>query len=221
MQLDFSAKRRRRRWWLLPLAVLTLAALPRLAALPPAAKALAGQAVGAHYTARLDALQQENFALRQRLTQTADAEEENAALRQLAGCGRVQGAVLPARVTARWPGGMMLACPGAAEGRAVLDPSGHWVGMVEAVEGDLCRVRFAATAGLCGSYAGLVQPGQWELTDLPVDCTLAAGDIVTTPGGDWLGVLAAAPTPDADGLTAHAALTDTADSTAYRYFVRK
>ena len=55
----------------------------------------------------------------------------------------------------------------------------------------------------------------------PADCGLAAGDVVTTPSGDWLGTLAAAPMPDADGLTASAALADTADLCASVYFVKK
>ena len=80
---------------------------------------------------------------------------------------------------------------------------------------------FSAAAGLCGSYAGLVTPGQWVLTGLPADCALTAGDIVTSAGGDWLGTLAAAPAPDADGLTAQVPLTDTADLWGTVYFVKK
>ena len=44
---------------------------------------------------------------------------------------------------------------------------------------------------------------------------------MTTPSGDWLGTLTAAPMPDADGLTASAALADTADLCASVYFVKK
>ena len=40
-------------------------------------------------------------------------------------------------------------------------------------------------------------------------------------GGDWLGTLAAAPAPDADGLTAQVPLTDTADLWGTVYFVKK
>ena len=87
-------------------------------------------------------------------------------------------------------------------------------------DGDRCTVAFTAAAGLCGSCVGLATPGRWVLTGLPADCTLTAGEIVTTPGGDWLGMLAAAPVPDADGLTASAPLTDTADLHAAVYFVR-
>ena len=222
MQLDLSARRRRRRWWLVPLAaVLLWAGLPRLAALWPAASAALSRAVGAHYTAQLDALQKENFTLHQRLAQSADALAENAALRQLAGCGRVSSAVMPARVIALTSDGLTLACTDAAVGAAVLDADGQWAGTVSAVGTDRCTVVFAPDAALCGAYAGLVQPGQWQLTGLPADSALAAGDIVTTPGGDWIGTLAAPPTPDADGLTAQAALTDTADLTAAVYFVKK
>lgn len=56
---------------------------------------------------------------------------------------------------------------------------------------------------------------------LPADCALTAGDIVTTAGGNWLGTLATAPTPDADGLTAQVPLTDTADLWGTVYFVKK
>lgn len=82
-------------------------------------------------------------------------------------------------------------------------------------------MEFSAAAGLCSSYAGLVTPGQWVLTGLPADCALTAGDIVTTAGGDWLGTLATAPAPDADGLTAQVPLTDTADLWGTVYFVKK
>lgn len=106
-------------------------------------------------------------------------------------------------------------------GAAVLDAGGRYVGIVTAVDGDTCTVALVRTAGLCGAYAGLVTPGIWQLTGLPADCGLAAGDVVTTPSGDWLGTLTAAPMPDADGLTASAALADTADLCASVYFVKK
>ena len=115
VQLDLSRSRRRRHWWLLPLvpAVLWLC-LPRLAAALPAAAARADRVIGARYTARLDALRQENFALHQRLAASADAVAENEALRSLLGSGRAVGRVTPARVLARTPGGLTLACPDAA-----------------------------------------------------------------------------------------------------------
>lgn len=170
---------------------------------------------------RLDALQQENFTLHQQLAQSADALAENAALRQLVGCGRGITGVTPARVMARGVGGFTLACPDTAPGNAVLDAGGRYAGVVTRTDGDTCTVEFSAVAGLCGSYAGLVTPGQWVLTGLPADCALTAGDIVTTVGGDWLGTLAAAPAPDADGLTAQVPLTDTADLWGTVYFVKK
>ena len=89
VQLDLSRSRRRRRWWLLPLVPAALwLCLPRLAAVLPAAAARADRVIGARYTARLDALQQENFALHQRLAASADAVAENEALRSLLGSGR-------------------------------------------------------------------------------------------------------------------------------------
>ena len=102
----------------------------------------------------------------------------------------------------------------------MLDAGGRYAGTVTSSDGDRCTAAFTTAAGLCGSCVGLATPGKWVLTGLPADCTLTAGEIVTTPGGDWLGMLAAAPVPDADGLTASAPLTDTADLHAAVYFVR-
>ena len=59
------------------------------------------------------------------------------------------------------------------------------------------------------------------LTGLPADCGLAAGTVVTTPDGCWLGALAEAPGPDGGGLTARAPLTDTADLGSTVFFVKK
>lgn len=222
VQLDFSCRRRRRWRWAVPLVLAALLlALPQLAALRPAALARVDRVVGRHYMTRLDALQQENFTLHQQLAQSADALAENAALRQLVGCGRGITGVTPARVVARGVGGFTLACPDTAPGNAVLDAGGRYAGVVTRTDGNTCTVEFSAVAGLCGSYAGLVTPGQWVLTGLPADCALTARDIVTTAGGDWLGTLAAAPAPDADGLTAQVPLTDTADLWGTVYFVKK
>lgn len=222
VQLDLSCRRRRRWRWAVPLVLTALLlALPQLAALRPAALARVDRIVGGHYMTRLDALQQENFTLHQQLAQSADALAENAALRQLVGCGRGITGVTPARVVARGVGGFTLACPDTAPGNAVLDAGGRYAGVVTRTDGDTCTVEFSAAAGLCGRYAGLVTPGQWVLTGLPADCALTAGDIVTTAGGDWLGTLAAAPAPDADGLTAQVPLTDTADLWGTVYFVKK
>lgn len=170
---------------------------------------------------RLDALQQENFTLHQQLAQSADALAENAALRQLVGCGRGITGVTPARVVARGVGGFTLGLPGRRAGECRPRRG-------RAVRGDRyphgrrhlhCGIfrRCRALRQLCRvSHAG-----QWVLTGLPADCALTAGDIVTTAGGDWLGTLAAAPTPDADGLTAQVPLTDTADLWGTVYFVKK
>ncbi len=82
-------------------------------------------------------------------------------------------------------------------------------------------MEFSAAAGLCGKLCRVSHTGAVGLTGLPADCALTAGDIVTTAGGDWLGTLAAAPAPDADGLTAQVPLTDTADLWGTVYFVKK
>ena len=148
------------------------------------------------------------------------AASASCTLRSLLGSGRAVGCVTPARVLARTPGGLTLACPDASPGAAVLDAGGRYAGTVTSSDGNCCTAAFTAAAGLCGSCVGLATPGKWVLTGLPADCTLTAGEIVTTPGGDWLGMLAAAPVPDADGLTASAPLTDTADLHAAVYFVR-
>ena len=76
-------------------------------------------------------------------------------------------------------------------------------------------------AGLAGGHAGLLERGAaWQLTGLPADCALGPGTPVTAPGGYWLGTLAEAPAPEADGLTARAALTDTAALDSTVFFVK-
>lgn len=220
--LDFSRRRRRRPQVLL--AAAALCCLPWLAARLPPALARADAALAAcfvaHYEQRLTALQGENATLHARLAQSADALTENDALRTLLGCGRADGAWRPAQVVAQRCGGVTLA-GAAAPGAAVLDAQGRYAGCVTQSGTDTCVMAFAdgTTAGLAGGYAGLLDTtGGWTLTGLPADCTLAAGAIVTTPGGHWLGVLAAAPTPAADGLTASAPLTDTADLSGAIFF---
>lgn len=224
-------KRRKLRWWwlvLLGMAVF-LGALPRLAAALPAGISRADEALAGffvpQYTRRLTALQQQNAELHSRLAQAETALAENEALRSLLGCERVQGSWQPARVVRCLPQGVTLACRGAM-GAAVLDPQGRWAGRVTAVYED--GTRFAtlagqaedAEAGLAGNCAGLldIRDG-WVLTSLPADSGLAAGTVVTTPEGLWLGTLAEAPTPAADGLTAAAPLTDTADLGSTVFFV--
>ena len=74
--------------------------------------------------------------------------------------------------------------------------------------------------GTRGSHLATTQAGHVR------DALIANGaeaelHIVTTAGGDWLGTLAASPTPDADGLTAQVPLTDTADLWGTVYFVKK
>ena len=117
VQLDFSCRRRRRWRWAVPLVLAALLlALPQLAALRPAALARVDRVVGRHYMTRLDALQQENFTLHQQLAQSAAALAENAALRQLVGCGRASPASPPARVVARGVGGFHAGLPGRRAG---------------------------------------------------------------------------------------------------------
>ena len=120
VQLDLSCRRRRRWRWAVPLVLAALLlALPQLAALRPAALARVDRVVGRHYMTRLDALQQENFTLHQQLAQSADALAENAALRQLVGCGRGITGVTPARVVGGGAGRFTLAYPEATPGPAV------------------------------------------------------------------------------------------------------
>ena len=46
------------------------------------------------------------------------------------------------------------------------------------------------------------------------------GDYVTTADGLWLGTLAGIPAPAADGLSAEATLTDTADLGSQVFFIK-
>lgn len=229
--LKLARPRRHRRW---PAAVAGLLLLvlagPRLAAAGPAAltrlNALVGNRLVAGYTAELTALQAENAALHRQLAQAESALAENEALRTLLDSARAPaGNWQPARVVARWPDGVTLAIA-APQGAAVLDPQGRYAGRVTDSSGDTCRVAFAGTendpcAGLSGSFAGLLAvQGGWWLTGLPADCGLAAGSVVTTPGGYWLGTLDSAPQADRDGLTARARLTDTAAQDSTLFFVK-
>lgn len=227
------ARPRRRKWRIVlvvaAIAVL-LAALPRLAAGGPAVLAgwdqwLANRLM-AGYTDRLDELTQQNAALHARLAEAESALAENESLRSLLGSGRTAGSWQPARVVARWGDRLRLACT-AREGAAVLDAQGRYAGRINTADRqDTCVMVVAGSeeapcAGLCGEVAGLLtSDGGWVLTGLPADCGLAAGAVVTTPGGYWLGTLAEAPVPEPGGLTARAALTDTAALDSTVFFVK-
>lgn len=232
--LELARPKPRRKGWKILVAALLAAALaggfPRLAAVLPAGTAWLDGALGRwfvpQYTERLENLQQQNAALHQQLAQAEIALAENDALRSLLDCGRVTGGWQPARVTVRQTDGVTLNCSAPA-GTPVMDPLGRYAGRVTADNGnDTCQVAFAGSeadpcAGLSGTAAGLLaRKGDWLLTELPADCGLAAGAVVTTPGGYWLGTLAEAPCPDGSGLTATAALTDTADLDSTVFFVK-
>lgn len=201
-----------RRWrrWAVP-ALLVWLCLPALAF-------GADRLLAAHYAGRLDGLTAENAALRRDLAACAHLAEENEALRSLLGSARAAGSWQPAWAAARWPGGFALA--GEAEpGAAVLDRYGRYAGEVTGTALGLLAVERGTPAGLVGGTVGLLRDG--VLTGLPLHSGLAAGDVVTTPAGHWLGRLREAPASDADGLTAHAALEDTADMADLLYFVQR
>lgn len=231
--LDLARPRRRGwRWLLVPPVLLALwLAAPRLAAAAPAGAAWLRTAVGdlllPAYTGELADLQRQNADLHSRLAQAAGAEAENEALRQLVGAARPEGSWQPARVVERRGDTLTLACT-AEVGAPVLDPQGRYAGRVVDCGGDgTCRAALAGTggdpcAGLAGAFAGMLDRRDgWALTGLPADCGLAAGTVVTTPDGCWLGALAEAPGPDGGGLTARAPLTDTADLGSTVFFVKK
>lgn len=229
--LELARPRRHKRWWIAVTGVLLLAvALPWLAALLPAGwfridRVLANRLLPG-YTQQLDTLEQQNAALHAQLARVENALAENDSLRRLLGSTTVTGQWQPARVVARTADHLVLAGT-AAEGAAVLDPQGRYAGRVARCRrDDTCEVALAGTddapcAGLCGPQAGLLADGTpWVLTGLPADSDLTAGAVVTTPGGYWLGSLAEAPQPEENGLTARAALTDTADLGSTVFFVK-
>lgn len=229
------ARPRRRSKFLRVAAVLLLTAgvwlgLPYLRAALPAAIARCRDAVGdwvrPGYTARLEALQQENADLHHQLARSEAAAAENDAMRQLLGVPLPEGRWQPGRVVARRGDGAVLACT-AEPGAPVVDAQGRYAGqVVEAETNGSCLFAFAGSeeapcAGLCGTAAGLLERrGDWVLTGLPADCSLAAGSVVTTPEGCWLGTLAEVPQPDRDGLTARATLADTAALDSTVFFVK-
>lgn len=211
------------------IAALLVFGVPRLWAAAPAGWAWLDSTLGSwlvpRYTDRLTELQQQNAALHTQLAQAEEALAENEAMRSLLGCARTEGNWQPGRVVARRAEGATLACT-AAVGAAVVDPQGRYVGCVVDCGTDTCEIAFAGSkaapcAGLSGAAAGLLeQRDSWWLTGLPADCGLTAGAVVTTPGGEWLGVVAGVPQTDSDGLTACVALTDTADLGSTVFFVK-
>ena len=226
--LVFAAKPRRRRagLWLAALLLLGWAA-PRLAAALPAAAQRVDLALAAHfvprYEARLDSLQTENAALHRQLAGAQTALAETEALRQWAGIFRPAGSWRTARVVQRVWNGVTLADT-APVGAAVCDARGRFAGRITAAGADRCTLTFAgalspAAAGFTGAYAGLLQ-NDWQLTGLPLDAGLHAGTVVLTADGLWLGQLANAPVPADDGLTAQAALRDTADLNSTVFFIK-
>lgn len=229
------ARPRRRRGWRVAVAIVATATflvwgVPRLWAAAPAGWAWLDGTLGGwlvpRYTERLSELQQQNAALHAQLARAEEALAENEAMRSLLGCARTEGSWQPGRVIARRAEGATLACA-ATEGAAVVDPQGRYVGCVVDCGTDTCEIAFAGSkaapcAGLSGSAAGLLERRDgWWLTGLPADCGLTAGAVVTTPGGEWLGIVEGAPQTDSDGLTACAALTDTADLGSTVFFVKK
>lgn len=177
------------------------------------------------YEQRLDELRVENFALRTQLAAAASLKEENTALRELIGCPVPEpGPWLVGWVAGRTPGGMLLFCDGGtpAPGAAVLDRQGRYAGAVEAVRDGLAAVRIPGSPGArAAGQTGVLKAAAagWMLADLPLPTGLKAGTLATTLDGHWLGRLASAPQADADGLTADAPLTDTADLCDAVYFV--
>ncbi len=212
--LVFSPRRPRWRWRCGLLAAALVALWLGLPWLVRGADAL----LAGHYAARLAALEADNAALHAQLAQTAGMAQENKAMRTLLGSERTEGSWQPAQTVARWPGGLLLAGEG-EPGAAVLDRYGRYAGEVTAASRGLLTVQRGTPAGLVGEALGLLKGAR--LTGLPIHSGLAAGDVVMTPGGHWLGRLAEAPAADSDGLTAHAVLEDTADMGDLLYFVQR
>ena len=207
--------------------VLLIAALPRLAVLLPAGVQRVDAALAARfvprYEARLASLQAENTALHKHLAGAQIALAENDALRQWAGIERPAGRWQAARVVFRWHDHAELAGVYPV-GAAVCDEQGRFAGRITEAGADRCTLTFAgylspAAAGFVGEQAGLLQKN-WRLTGLSLPTTLAAGTVVTTADGLWLGTLAGIPAPAADGLSAEAPLTDTADLGSQVFFIK-
>ena len=160
------------------------------------------------YTARLDALQDELFALRRTLASQAGLAAENTALRSLLGSEpRPAGRWQPAAVAARaLDGRLTLAAPqDLPVGAAVLDAEGRWFGAVagpgpagHTIVADPAGQGAGAVPALAGGQNGVLvwHGGRLWLAGLPRHNNLAAGTLVTTADGLWAGTLAEAPMPD-------------------------
>lgn len=238
--LDLGRGRRRRRrlvWLAVP--VLAAALVLGRGHLGPAAAqaqwllarldAAVAEHVAPGYTHRLQELRQRNAELHAMLAQAAPLAAENEALRAWldSDAAPEEGAWRPARLAARQTdGSFALACTPLPEpGAAVLDETGRLAGVVrELADGlawaDPVGQGAGAVPVLAGSDCGVLsrQGDTLAITGLPRHCALKAGDVVTTAGGQWVGVLAQDPAPDAAGLTESAPLTDTAQSSVV-YFV--
>lgn len=238
--LDLGRGRRRRRrlaWLAVPLLAAALV-LGRGYLGPAAAGAqrlladldtAVGEHVAPGYTARLQALRQRNARLHALLAQAAPLAAENEALRAWLDSGTApdEGAWRPARLAARQAdGGFALACtPLPDPGAAVLDEAGRLAGVVRQTQDEIAWADPAgrgagAVPVLAGSECGVLsrRGDTLTITGLPRHCALQAGDVVTTAGGQWVGMLADDPAPDAAGLTESAPLTDTAQGGCV-YFV--
>lgn len=198
-----------------------------LAAAPRQAELAVGSLLLPHYSEQLAGLAAQNAALRANLADAARLQEENRALRSLLespAAGAARGAQ-PFRVAARTAGRFALA-GSAPAGRAVLDWQGRFAGRTAEPEAGaspgLLPVSGAeGTPCLAGDQHGVLkrQGGRWYLDGLPRHCGLAAGCVVTTADGWWVGTLADGPVEDETGLCASAPLADTADLGASVYFV--
>lgn len=227
--LSRRKRRKRRLLWLALCAALAAAGWlggPYLAARALALPQWALERMAPHFEARLDALRQETRTLRTALADAALLEQENQALRDLLQSpSRPQsGTWLPARVVARSPSGMTLYCADAAPrpGVTVLDRYGHYAGVVTSADGHTAAVQLPGSpACLAGDAVGVLEvtADGWRLAGVALPTTLRAGMLVTTPDGAWVGLLAQDPVTDPGGLTAHAALLDTAVLTDPLYFV--
>lgn len=210
------------------LAVLRLGptAAAYLTGLPRQAEAALGDWLMPHFSRQLTDLEAQNARLRSRLAAMAGLQAENQALRQLLDSPRAEQAAgaQPLPVVRRSPEGLALA-GSARAGQAVLDPQGRFIGRTvsdpDAEPGTLPVEDADGTPCLAGGLCGVLtrENGSWYLDGLPRHSGLAAGCLVTTPDGHWVGVLAAPPTEDSTGLCGRAPLTDTADPDAGVLFV--